>query len=62
MIKHPVGEGWTMMSNPVAAMAHLNKNLVTGSALDQINTIFDLELLEPRRKAFEAAVTALRNP
>jgi hypothetical protein len=62
MIKHPVGEGWTMVSNPVAPTAHLNINLVSGSVLDQINAIFDLELHEPRQTAFATVMAALRNP
>ncbi len=61
MIKHPVGEGWTMVSNPAGPTAHLAKNLASGPTLDHVNAIFNLELLEPRQKSFATAIAALRN-
>jgi hypothetical protein len=60
MIKNPVGEGWTMVTNPTGPTAHLGKLLASGTMLDQINAIFRCALLEPRQKAFAAAMAALQ--
>jgi hypothetical protein len=59
LISHPVGKALTMLGNPSSAKAHLNRFLATGQTLDRVNAIFRHVLLEPREKAFEAAMKEL---
>jgi hypothetical protein len=59
IIKHPVGEGVTILGNPASPKANLFVQVKSGKMLDQINEIFRYVLVEPRKKEFEAAMREL---
>ena len=59
MIKHPVGQGMTMLCNPASAKSRLCELLAAGQTLDRVNEIFRYVLLDPRKEAFRAAMEEL---
>ena len=59
MITHPVGTARTMIGNPSSPKAHLNAMLADGEMLGQLNEIFRLVLLDPRKRDFEVAMKEL---
>ena len=59
MITHPVGTARTMIGNPSSSKAHLTAMVADGDMLDQLNEIFGLVLLDPRKKDFDIAIKQL---
>ena len=59
IVKHPVGRGTTMLSNPASSKTRLYEPITSASTLDQVNEIFRHVLLDPRKQEFEAAMKEL---
>ena len=58
MITHPVGNAMTMIGNPSFSKTRAEL-LADGEMLDQLNEIFRLVLLDPRKREFEVAMKQL---